>query len=56
MSKAKPSKVARANAHEKEPPMPVRTARGKRTKFTGETAEGAVRTVKAKKIASPNRR
>jgi len=47
MSKAKPSKVARANAHEKEPPMPVRTPKGRRTRFTDMTVKGAVAAVKA---------
>jgi hypothetical protein len=48
MRKAKLSKVAKANAHEKEPPMPVLTGRGKRTPFTDMTAESAVRAVKAR--------
>jgi len=46
MKKANLSKVAKANAHEQEPPMPVLTARGKRTKFTDMTVEGAVRAVR----------
>jgi hypothetical protein len=48
MKKVKVRRVAKANAHEKEPPMPVLTARGKRTRFTDQTAESAVRTVKAR--------
>jgi hypothetical protein len=46
MRKAKLRKVAQANAHEIEPPMPALSPRGKRTKFSRMTAGGAVAAVK----------
>jgi hypothetical protein len=45
--------VAMANAEEKEPPTPVRTPKGKRTKFTGMALEGVVASVKAKGVKNP---
>lgn len=53
MSKAKQSKVMRANAKEYEPAMPVLTAKGRRTAFTDKTAKDAVRAVKARAKRQP---